>query len=184
MKAEIASVNAAREPALQREAHRLRHRDPVGAGGEHAADFHAHAKAERADRAGVGRVAVVVEVEHARQQHAGLHREDMAVPAAADVEKVFDAPGFGGGAVERAHLGRARAAVDHFVVGHHHDLVGRGETVDADGVEFALGAAHDTVVNHDEIGRRAARRRRAARCAANSRAREFFRPRSNPCGLS
>jgi len=38
------------------------------------------------------------------------------------------------------------------MVGHHHDFFGRGEPVDADRVELALGAAHDAVMHHDEIG--------------------------------
>ena len=71
---------------------------------------------------------------------------------AADVEKVFDAPGLGGMAIEGSHLGGTRAAVDDFVIGHHHDFVRGGEAVDADGVEFALGAAHHAVMHHDEVG--------------------------------
>ena len=97
-------------------------------------------------------MAVVVEVEHAGQQHAGFHRENMAVAAAADVEKVFNSPLPRGLAVERAALGGAGAAVDHVVVGDHHHFFRSGETIDADGVEFALGAHHHPVVDHDEIG--------------------------------
>ena len=37
-------------------------------------------------------VAVVVEIEHARQQHPRFHREDVAVAAAADVEEILHAP--------------------------------------------------------------------------------------------
>ena len=55
-------------------------------------------------------------------------------------------------AVDDAEFGGARAAVDHLVVGHHHDFVGCGEAVDAERIEFAPGAAHHAVVDHDEVG--------------------------------
>ena len=82
-----------------------------------------------------------------------LHREDVAVAAAADVVEILHAPRARRVAVEGAALGRARAAVDHVVVGDHDDFVGRREAVDAERVELALGAHHDAVVDHDEVGR-------------------------------
>ncbi|MNC85269.1 hypothetical protein D3C83_08600 [compost metagenome] len=97
-------------------------------------------------------MAVVVEVEHAGEQHAGFHREDMAVAAASHVEELFHAPLCRSLAVECAALGRARAAVNHVVIGDHHHFLRRGHAVDAERVEFALGAHHHAVVDHDEVG--------------------------------
>ena len=143
-------------PALKRpadfEPHGLRHHHPVGSGGEHAADFGAHAETESADRARVGAVPVVVEVEHSGQQHAGLHREDVTMTAAAHVEELLHAPLPRRFAVVRTALGGARAAVDHVVVGDHHDLVRSGEASDAERIELALRAHHHPVVDHDEVG--------------------------------
>src|SRR5450631_2269229 len=110
MQAEIASVDSRCKPSCKRQAHRLWYRDPVSAGGEHAADFHAHAKAKCADGTGVGRVAIIVEIEHARQQQAGFHWENVAVTAAADIEEIFHAPGLRSSAIECAHFSGARTA--------------------------------------------------------------------------
>jgi hypothetical protein len=96
-------------------------------------------------------MAVVVEVEHAGQEHAGFHREDVAVSAAPHVEEILHAPVPRRPAVEVSALGGARAAVDHVVIGHHDDLVRGREAVDAQGVELALGAHHHPVVDHDEV---------------------------------
>ncbi len=152
MKADVARMHARLQSAFQCQPHGLGYHDPVGAGCEHAADFAAHAEAEGADRAGVGGMAVVVEIEHARQQHARFHRENVAVAAAADIEKVFHTPLRRGLAVECAAFRRARAAVDHVMIGDHDHLVRRGEAVDAERIELAFRAHHHAVVNHDEVG--------------------------------
>ncbi len=97
-------------------------------------------------------MAVVVEIKHPGQQHARFHREDVPVSAAAYVKKMPDAPCLGRRAVDHAEFSRACAAVNHLVIGNHHNFVGRGEAIDAERVELAPRAAHHAIVNHDEIG--------------------------------
>ena len=151
MKADIARVDARFQAPFKRELDRLRHLYPVGAGGEHAADFSAHAKAECADSTGVGGVTVVVKIKHAGQQQAGFHRKNVAVAAAPDIVKILYAPLFGGLPVERATFGGACAAVNHVMVADHHHFVRRSKTVDAERIELAFRTHHHAVVNHDEV---------------------------------
>ena len=151
MRAEIARVDPARQAPAHRELQRLWHHYPVGAGGQHAGDLHAHAKRHRADRAGVGAMAIVVEIEHPRRNHAPFHGKHMAMPAAPHIEKAPHLPQPRRATVDRPVLRRARAAVKHFMVGDHHHLVRLGKAVDAQFVERALDAGHHVVVDHHHV---------------------------------
>jgi hypothetical protein len=75
----------------------------------------------------------------------------VAVAAAADIVEMLHSPGLRRFAVECAFLGGARAAVDHLVVGDHHQFLGRGDAGDADCVQLLLDAHHHAVVNHYEV---------------------------------